>query len=283
MAYQGCKKIFLWLFSCMFISMTFCTIIISSDIDKDTLTNNNSKAYYYMLITDSICNIIYCLMIGYIHNKSIGGIIEFQNKIVGTVYRYSLNFIMCYMFAMLVSIVILGKPLHTTLALICLITTCINILSRIIYLYNLPPISANVMQYVNNFSYRDDDPDNFSPSHQSHPVEQLMEPRNEQTVVENIQVVMIGRNETVTRTFVNNYVGPTIIEDKIKINLLSFETIQNFKDRELDYNCVICLSKFTKTDKCRILSCGHLFHSGCLDNWLSNNPTCPVCRLNVSI
>ena len=27
--------------------------------------------------------------------------------------------------------------------------------------------------------------------------------------------------------------------------------------------------------------CNHLFHSECIDEWLNNNPTCPICRMDV--
>ena len=45
-------------------------------------------------------------------------------------------------------------------------------------------------------------------------------------------------------------------------------------------NCSICLkdiytNTMTKTD------CNHYFHTTCLDNWLKNRQTCPLCRATI--
>ncbi|KAB2605654.1 RING-H2 finger protein ATL19 [Pyrus ussuriensis x Pyrus communis] len=43
--------------------------------------------------------------------------------------------------------------------------------------------------------------------------------------------------------------------------------------------CAICLEDFADGDSCQIFSlCNHMFHSNCIDHWLMNKPTCPVCR-----
>lgn len=41
--------------------------------------------------------------------------------------------------------------------------------------------------------------------------------------------------------------------------------------------CSICLTNMNDTST----SCGHEFCQTCLDDWLSNNRTCPVCRVNL--
>ena len=43
-------------------------------------------------------------------------------------------------------------------------------------------------------------------------------------------------------------------------------------------SCNICLTEFDDGEKVRTLPCFHLFHSTCIDNWLSRKPECPVCR-----
>ncbi|XP_040128507.2 E3 ubiquitin-protein ligase RLIM [Ictidomys tridecemlineatus] len=42
--------------------------------------------------------------------------------------------------------------------------------------------------------------------------------------------------------------------------------------------CSICLTEFRESNKIRILPCSHEYHIHCIDRWLSENSTCPVCR-----
>lgn len=47
--------------------------------------------------------------------------------------------------------------------------------------------------------------------------------------------------------------------------------------------CVICLEEFSGDDECRVLPiCKHIYHMGCIDRWLMDELTCPVCRTNVT-
>jgi len=45
-------------------------------------------------------------------------------------------------------------------------------------------------------------------------------------------------------------------------------------------NCSICLEALAEQPK--KLSCGHNFHSHCIDPWLTTNITCPLCRKKVA-
>jgi len=47
--------------------------------------------------------------------------------------------------------------------------------------------------------------------------------------------------------------------------------------------CGICHSGQRAGDHVRVLPCQHPFHVACIDPWLLNNPTCPLCRHNVGI
>jgi hypothetical protein len=43
--------------------------------------------------------------------------------------------------------------------------------------------------------------------------------------------------------------------------------------------CAVCLERYGDSDLIRVLpDCGHLFHRECIDPWLRQRPTCPVCR-----
>ncbi|CAI9273155.1 unnamed protein product [Lactuca saligna] len=49
-----------------------------------------------------------------------------------------------------------------------------------------------------------------------------------------------------------------------------------------DAQCIVCLSEYHADDTLRILPfCGHFFHSSCIDIWLQQNCTCPVCRVSL--
>ncbi|XP_026294374.1 E3 ubiquitin-protein ligase Arkadia isoform X1 [Frankliniella occidentalis] len=45
--------------------------------------------------------------------------------------------------------------------------------------------------------------------------------------------------------------------------------------------CTICLSEFENNDDVRRLPCMHLFHIDCVDQWLSTNKRCPICRVDI--
>lgn len=50
------------------------------------------------------------------------------------------------------------------------------------------------------------------------------------------------------------------------------------KERKYFVNsCVICLDPIKNDSMCRILSCYHIFHENCIENWLEAHPSCPVC------
>lgn len=42
--------------------------------------------------------------------------------------------------------------------------------------------------------------------------------------------------------------------------------------------CAICIEEFKRASMCKQMPCRHFFHSKCLDRWLRQNGTCPVCR-----
>ncbi|EOY16983.1 RING/U-box superfamily protein, putative [Theobroma cacao] len=49
-----------------------------------------------------------------------------------------------------------------------------------------------------------------------------------------------------------------------------------------DAQCSVCLGDYQAEDKLQqIPACGHTFHMDCIDHWLANHTTCPLCRLSV--
>ena len=42
--------------------------------------------------------------------------------------------------------------------------------------------------------------------------------------------------------------------------------------------CAICLAELDSGGEARTLVCGHAFHAACINEWLSKDGRCPVCR-----
>lgn len=55
------------------------------------------------------------------------------------------------------------------------------------------------------------------------------------------------------------------------------------KFRNDDNKCVVCQYDFKNGENVTKLSCGHLFHSDCVDTWLYNNKVCPMCHKEIII
>jgi hypothetical protein len=84
----------------------------------------------------------------------------------------------------------------------------------------------------------------------------------------------------------------TSFEEEETRNQISWEEIKNALGsyRRLkptdpligsDNNCLICLKTFQENQGVRNLSCEHVFHKKCVDQWFrSGHQTCPTCRKN---
>ena len=50
----------------------------------------------------------------------------------------------------------------------------------------------------------------------------------------------------------------------------------------LNESCFICIEPFKKNELKRLLpKCNHSYHKKCIDKWLKNAPTCPICRVDL--
>uniref|UniRef100_A0A6Q2ZIZ2 RING-type E3 ubiquitin transferase n=1 Tax=Esox lucius TaxID=8010 RepID=A0A6Q2ZIZ2_ESOLU len=47
---------------------------------------------------------------------------------------------------------------------------------------------------------------------------------------------------------------------------------------EVGRACSVCINEYAQGNKLRRLPCAHEFHIHCIDRWLSENNTCPICR-----
>ncbi|KAM6299960.1 E3 ubiquitin-protein ligase RNF128 [Aegotheles albertisi] len=46
-------------------------------------------------------------------------------------------------------------------------------------------------------------------------------------------------------------------------------------------SCVVCIELYKPNEVVRILTCNHLFHKNCIDPWLLEHRTCPMCKCDI--
>jgi len=75
------------------------------------------------------------------------------------------------------------------------------------------------------------------------------------------------------------------IDTKSTVEIDANEEAKEEKELQ-EEKCIICLEQFEDGDRLRVLPCGHLFHMGCIDKWLSGSFShsecftsgCPTCK-----
>lgn len=67
---------------------------------------------------------------------------------------------------------------------------------------------------------------------------------------------------------------------KLDIKSQLYKDINNNSDCT---ECVICKDNFKSKDITVNLSCNHIFHNECINEWSLYNPICPICRTNINI
>ncbi|KAJ3702593.1 hypothetical protein LUZ61_006298 [Rhynchospora tenuis] len=88
-----------------------------------------------------------------------------------------------------------------------------------------------------------------------------------------------NNNEGVAKTR-RRGVDQQVIETFLLIN---YAAVKHMRASKSPLECAVCLSEFLDDDSLRILpGCRHVFHVSCIDTWLAEHNTCPVCRSNLS-
>ncbi|KAI5130215.1 E3 Ubiquitin-Protein Ligase Rlim [Manis pentadactyla] len=54
--------------------------------------------------------------------------------------------------------------------------------------------------------------------------------------------------------------------------------VRSFRKNDTETSCCICITDYKEGTKVRILPCSHSFHTYCIDRWLTEKHTCPLCR-----
>lgn len=83
--------------------------------------------------------------------------------------------------------------------------------------------------------------------------------------------ISIGRrNRGLDREIIETF--PTFVYSTVKSLKIGLATLE----------CAVCLSEFEEEETLRLIpKCSHVFHPECVDAWLANHSTCPVCRANL--
>ncbi|KAM9324035.1 E3 ubiquitin-protein ligase RNF128 [Gastrophryne carolinensis] len=72
-------------------------------------------------------------------------------------------------------------------------------------------------------------------------------------------------------------------EAKKAISQLQLRTIKQ-GDKVLGQDgdsCAVCIEPYKANDVVRILTCNHFFHKNCIDPWLLDHRTCPMCKCDI--
>ena len=67
--------------------------------------------------------------------------------------------------------------------------------------------------------------------------------------------------------------------DRLPLTKLDQKTIDQLEGNQS--MCNICLEEFKENDEMRKLGCSHAFHKECIDRWVSQVSSCPICKKQV--
>jgi len=61
----------------------------------------------------------------------------------------------------------------------------------------------------------------------------------------------------------------------------SFVLREKAEENNIQKSCRICMEDFKNDELVRTLPCLHFFHRKCIDKWLFQNRTCPICKFDI--
>ena len=87
--------------------------------------------------------------------------------------------------------------------------------------------------------------------------------------------------------FADNIISFNISEENDDENvtkLVSIIPVFTVKEKNINNNnkCAICLSDFEVGEKKSTLPCMHSFHYNCIEKWIKEKKSCPICKFEIS-
>ncbi|GMH13167.1 hypothetical protein Nepgr_015008 [Nepenthes gracilis] len=62
----------------------------------------------------------------------------------------------------------------------------------------------------------------------------------------------------------------------------AYSDVKSLRISNGELECAVCLNEFGGDETLRLIpKCDHVFHADCIDTWLADHATCPVCRANL--
>jgi hypothetical protein len=96
-----------------------------------------------------------------------------------------------------------------------------------------------------------------------------------QEIIDSYPVVVVGQDEASKQC-----ISKANEEESTKPSSES----DSMTDKAFDYGtCNICLEDYQKGDHLKSLSCPHSFHKECIDKWLKQVASCPICKKEVEM
>ncbi|KRX02304.1 hypothetical protein PPERSA_09921 [Pseudocohnilembus persalinus] len=113
-------------------------------------------------------------------------------------------------------------------------------------------------------------------------------------IIQNLLQDDIQQEDTQQRYQINNpilrlssFLRSVIHRDYCNDGGLSSDQLNNIvstkykKNGEQQSSCNICLCDFEEGEEIKILICIHRFHAKCIDQWISKNTKCPICKTDL--
>ena len=69
--------------------------------------------------------------------------------------------------------------------------------------------------------------------------------------------------------------------NKKQINKIPRFIYNKIRYKNIENKCVVCQYEYKNGENLTKLPCGHIFHTDCVDTWLSGNKICPMCHKEI--